>query len=431
MDSNNWRVPREPSREEDKPSRKDVPSRPSERTREKRSWESFSGWGGVPSNTDGQPQYKYRGGSNPTRGRDRAPFPRPTKHIARDPKAEQAIDEGRRIYVGNLPYDAQIDDLRGLLADITHSIQDISMSVDPMTGRNPSYCFVDFTSKAEAEKTIQHYNGLRFMGRPLKVKPAVNAGEGKGRYHLKKDTLQSRNDPEMEAPSAENDKTPYAFDSSRRLDAEYNPKEPNVSTVGEDRRVFVGGLPRFPDQVTTSLKMKELFEGYNIGAISKLISPHESIKTDPGNSYHCYVDLGSAEEVDKAVAELDGIEKWNWNLRVARSNRVSSELRERQRVYINNLPNALGYDGEVTLEGELRNLLHPFGELEFVSKIFSRYKNERTGLKSGCYCFVEFDKASQTDAASRALDGTLFHGNTLTFRASKKRSALEEHFSRE
>jgi len=47
------------------------------------------------------------------------------------------------------------------------------MSVDPMTGRNPSYCFVDFTSKELAERVMEEYDGRTFLRRPLKVKPGV------------------------------------------------------------------------------------------------------------------------------------------------------------------------------------------------------------------------------------------------------------------
>lgn len=41
------------------------------------------------------------------------------------------------------------------------------MSVDPMTGRNPSYCFVDLISKDLAEGVMEMYNGRMFRQRPL------------------------------------------------------------------------------------------------------------------------------------------------------------------------------------------------------------------------------------------------------------------------
>ena len=53
-----------------------------------------------------------------------------------------------------------------------------------MTGRNPSYCFVDFVSKDVAERVMVEYNGREFMRRPLKVKPGVKSGTGRGRFDM-------------------------------------------------------------------------------------------------------------------------------------------------------------------------------------------------------------------------------------------------------
>lgn len=116
-------------------------------------------WGAFPGYTGSQPLYK--GGRNPTRGL-RDPFPRPTKDVAIDPKAHMAIDEGRRIYVGNLLYKLKLEDIQLLFADLADSIEDISMSIDPMTGRNPSYCFIDLVSRDLAERAILEYDGAPF-----------------------------------------------------------------------------------------------------------------------------------------------------------------------------------------------------------------------------------------------------------------------------
>lgn len=40
-------------------------------------------------------------------------------------------------------------------------------------------------------------------------------------------------------------------------------------------------------------------------AIGKRVVPY-SLRSTPGNHHHCYVDLGSREEVDRAVKELSG-----------------------------------------------------------------------------------------------------------------------------
>ena len=54
------------------------------------------------------------------------------------------------------------------------------MSVDPMTGCNPSYCFIDLTTRELAERVMEEYNGADFLRRPLKVKPGVKSGGGSG-----------------------------------------------------------------------------------------------------------------------------------------------------------------------------------------------------------------------------------------------------------
>lgn len=160
---------------------------------------------------------------------------------------------------------------------------------------------------------MQQYDGITFMRRPLRVKPAVRLGDGKGRYHIKRDS-QSSLDSNFESPSRGDDPNPYTFNRWRRLDAQYDPEDTNAQVVTEERRLYVGGLPRFPDQFTCKLKMKELFQGYSVEAVSKPISPHPSFKADPRNHYYCFVDLATTEEIDKAIAELDGIEMFNWNL---------------------------------------------------------------------------------------------------------------------
>lgn len=207
MDSDNRRVRREPSKEED-----DVSGNNARREAPQQS--SFSGWGGVPSYRDRQ--LLYQEGSNPTRGRYVAPALRRTGPIAKDPKSDQALEEGRRIYVGNLPYAAQIADIRDLFIHVEDSIQDINMPVDPLTGQNPSYCFVDFTSKAGANKALQNYDGMKFMGRHLKVNTAFRTGDGKGHYHLKRDLQETKTDSSAETPTGGGDINPYAFNRWRR-----------------------------------------------------------------------------------------------------------------------------------------------------------------------------------------------------------------------
>ena len=87
--------------------------------------------------------------------------------------ADKVIDEGRRLYVGNLLYDTTVKDIEALFKDV--SIEGVNMSVDPFTGRNPSYAFVDFKTPESAKQTMEILDGQDFRGRPLKVKPGVKS----------------------------------------------------------------------------------------------------------------------------------------------------------------------------------------------------------------------------------------------------------------
>jgi hypothetical protein len=52
--------------------------------------------------------------------------------------------------------------------------------------------------------------------------------------------------------------------------------------------------------------MQALSEGFTLNAVSKIISPHPSKATEPGNHFYLFVDLPSNEEEDKAIEALDG-----------------------------------------------------------------------------------------------------------------------------
>jgi RNA recognition motif-containing protein len=125
------------------------------------------------------------------------------------------IAEGRRIYVGNLPYRAKEEDVMAFFHERPRPVclprstllwenrtnveisTAIDISIDPFNGRNPSYCFVEFDEKAQADRAMQELNGRIFMGRPLKIKPCV---------------------PKIDRPNGAN-KSGYVFDRWERTDA--------------------------------------------------------------------------------------------------------------------------------------------------------------------------------------------------------------------
>ena len=47
------------------------------------------------------------------------------------------------------------------------------MSIDPFTGRNPSYCFVELATKDEATEAMTELQGQLVLGRPMRIGEGV------------------------------------------------------------------------------------------------------------------------------------------------------------------------------------------------------------------------------------------------------------------
>ena len=59
-------------------------------------------------------------------------------------------------------------------------------------------------------------------------------------------------------------------------------------------------------QSAVDAEIQKLFQGFEISAVSKIISPHASTRTQPGDHYYLFVDLVNAGDVDEAVRRLNG-----------------------------------------------------------------------------------------------------------------------------
>ncbi|CZT02815.1 hypothetical protein WAI453_012106 [Rhynchosporium graminicola] len=305
-----------------------------------------------------------------------------------DSQVNQAIEEGRRIYVGNLPYEATVSDIESLFSSIAPAIEGVNMSVDGMTGRNPSYCFIDFTTRDMAERVIQEYNGRTFMRRPLKVKPGVKARSGAG-----------RSNPWDRAVDIESQ-------SFRRWNTLEEPQDQNVASR-EGRRLYLGGLPRFQTQQDAHDQIGRLFKDYNVQIISKPISAHKSKRDLPGNHNYVFIDLESPEEVILAAHELDGISMWGWNLEIdfASVASTSGKVFERRTVYVGGLPR---FPDRKTAELNIRELFEGYDILKIGSLKVPEANH------SGCFCFVVLKDEANTDSALQNLDDKQKWGVEIT-----------------
>ena len=85
---------------------------------------------------------------------------------------------GRKLYVGNLPYSTNEDELRELFSR-AGGVDTVSVIRDNATGRARGFAFVEMASPAAAEKAIAELDGQDLEGRPLRVSIAEDRRAGR------------------------------------------------------------------------------------------------------------------------------------------------------------------------------------------------------------------------------------------------------------
>ena len=89
---------------------------------------------------------------------------------------------GKRIYCGNLSFQANEDEVRGLFT--AHGeVTDVHVVMDRETGRSRGFAFVEMANEAQAKAAITALDGFRHQDRNLKVneaQPREERGGGGG-----------------------------------------------------------------------------------------------------------------------------------------------------------------------------------------------------------------------------------------------------------
>ncbi|PLB46126.1 RNA-binding domain-containing protein [Aspergillus steynii IBT 23096] len=272
------------------------------------------------------PSGQSAGSPGPKTSTSRVAFSKPSPHVP------QAISEGRRLYVGNMPYTAKSEDVQALFTAAEFPIERIDIAIDPFTGRNPSYCFVDLETKELAERAMVELDGHDMLGRPVKIKPGVVKSQSERSQQQQQQQQQPRTDGSPRAPKTS---SPFGMDRWRRDDsAPAPPAAPALQRTNSDpsRRLYVGGLPRVSDQETINSNITNFFKGFNIENISKLFSPHPAKRFEPGDHYYLFVDFGTVDETQAAMEALNGQEgPWGGNIRVQRARGETWNSEERKR----------------------------------------------------------------------------------------------------
>jgi len=126
------------------------------------------------------------------------------------------------------------------------------MSIDPVSGRNPGYCFVDFYDAETANRALMALPSVTILGRTLRVGPCEPKKPRNSGYRSGERDEGERRERNLDrwgnwGQSAEN--------GERSRSA---PRDAENST-----RLYVGGLGDMTDQESNQAEMRELFQGFN------------------------------------------------------------------------------------------------------------------------------------------------------------------------
>ncbi|HEY0513749.1 MAG TPA: RNA-binding protein [Thermoanaerobaculia bacterium] len=86
---------------------------------------------------------------------------------------------GKKLFVGNLNFKTNDDDLRTLFSQ-AGTCDSATVMMDRATGRSRGFGFVEMSTDEEAAKAVQEFNGREFQGRNLNVNEARERTPGGG-----------------------------------------------------------------------------------------------------------------------------------------------------------------------------------------------------------------------------------------------------------
>ncbi|KID85787.1 RNA recognition motif domain protein [Metarhizium guizhouense ARSEF 977] len=219
----------------------------------------------------------------------------------------QPDDLAARIYLGNLPYTAKPYDIEELLAanGFDH-FEKIHISIDPVSGRNPGYCFVDFPNRDTAGHALASLSAT-ISGRPVKVGPCdPKKQRDRGGNH--EADSSSRRWGDWSTQSSDGGIATGRFNTKGAEQGPYWAVDhfENMVESHEGRRLYVGGLGRMIDQAQHNREITELFSDFTPTAIGKRITPYERTRFMPGNHHYCFVDFETREQANAAKKALHG-----------------------------------------------------------------------------------------------------------------------------
>jgi RNA recognition motif-containing protein len=77
----------------------------------------------------------------------------------------------KKLYVGNLNYNATEEDLRKLFSGVGQVVA-VNVITDRETGRSKGFAFVEMETEEDAQEAIERLSNQQFLGRTIRVSEA-------------------------------------------------------------------------------------------------------------------------------------------------------------------------------------------------------------------------------------------------------------------
>jgi RNA recognition motif-containing protein len=107
------------------------------------------------------------------------------------PSAFLEAKMGKKLYVGNLSFNVDSDQLAGVFSDCG-TVDSASIITDRETGRSKGFAFVEMSNDSEAQNAIQKLNGMELSGRAMNIaeakpqEPRTGGGGSRGGFRSRR-----------------------------------------------------------------------------------------------------------------------------------------------------------------------------------------------------------------------------------------------------
>ncbi|WVQ78509.1 hypothetical protein IAT38_000595 [Cryptococcus sp. DSM 104549] len=308
--------------------------------------------------------------------------------VAPEVQETAPVDQGFKVYIGNLSYSATEDSVREFVSQAGGEV--LSVTIPKKVGRRPAgYAFVAYKAEADAKKAVEQLNEKVLDERPLRLelaKPDEEVQADRKAKEEKRAAAKKERDAEKKAAKAAQKAAAdaaavangEAVEGEAGVEGEVKPKKKRSKAKKPRRRLPADG--------------EESGEEAEEGAPARID------------------DVEGAEKKPKKKAAPKPREK---RLQVSEEDSAST-------IFVANLPYSV--DDEA-----LANIFSDLSIKVKSAKIITRFrriKGVRTESSKG-FGFVDLEDESQREEAVKKVEGTLVEGRNITAKVAKVLKPIE------